>query len=88
MLFLINAAYAATDHNSSRSNKTSHTPASEVSNETEDMLKDVSSNASSIARQMIRIDQKDGYTGEYEVTVDVGVSIKRVLSPNGVSTQK
>jgi hypothetical protein len=37
---------------------------------------------------MIRIDQKDGYTGEYEVTVDVGVSIKRVLSPNGVSTQK
>ena len=86
LLLLINTAHAATDHNSSRSNKTSHTPASEVTNETEGMLREVSSDATSIARQMIRIDKKDGYTGDYEVTVDVGVSIKRILAPNGVAS--
>ena len=75
---MISAAQAATDHNSSRSNKTSHTPAAAVDQETDSMISEVSRDASSIASHMIAIDQKDGYTGEYEVTVDVGVSIKRV----------
>jgi hypothetical protein len=33
-----------------------------------------------VARNMIQVDQRDGYTGDYEIAVQVSVSIKRVKS--------
>ena len=71
----INFAQAAQDHNSSRSNKTASAMAPD---ETEKLLKLSKDGAIEMTKAMIALDQQDGYTGEYEVTVKVGVSINRV----------
>ena len=75
LVLFINTAQAAQDYNSSRSNRT---VGMSVGGETDKLLREASSEASAVAGSMIAIDQKDGYTGEYEVTVNVSVSIKRV----------
>ena len=73
----IQAAHTAQDHNSSRSNKTSSVAAP---NEIENLLDLTRADASAMAKTMVGSDQRDGYSGDYEVTVNVSVSIKRVKS--------
>ena len=82
-LFVINTAQAATDYNSSRSNKSL---SANILNDTEGLLKTTGADASAVASTMIAVDQKDGYTGEYNVTVDVRVSIERVVSPRDAAS--
>ena len=88
-LFFISTAQAAQDYNSSRSNKSSGVSAP---GDTDTLLKEASAEASSIAKNMIAVDQKDGYEGDYTVSVDVSVSIQRVVSPrdaaSGLATGK
>lgn len=68
---------SAQDHNSTRSNKTASAAAP---NEVENLLDQTRADASAVAKSMIAADGRDGYTGDYEVTVSVAVSIKRVKS--------
>lgn len=65
------------DHNSSRSNKTNTVAAP---NEVETLLDQTRADASAVAKTMIAADLRDGYAGDYEITVNVAVSIKRVRS--------
>ena len=69
---------SAQDHNSSRSNKTaSATAPSDV----EKMLELSRADALEVAKAMIAADQRDGYAGDYEITVTVGVSVARARRP-------
>ncbi|MBT9487519.1 MAG: hypothetical protein IV093_08425 [Rubrivivax sp.] len=68
---------SAQDHNSSRSNKTNTASAP---NEIENLLDLSRADASAVAKTMIAADTRDGYNGDYEITVNVAVSIKRVKS--------
>ncbi len=81
---LINTAQAAQDHNSSRSNKTGSIAAP---NETEILLELTKSDALAVAKTMIAVDQQDGFTGEYEITVNTHVSIKRVKDKKDKGTR-
>lgn len=69
------AVLSAQDHNSTRSNKTASAAAP---NEVENLLDQTRAEASTVAKAMIGADQRDGYAGDYEITVSVAVSIKRV----------
>jgi hypothetical protein len=71
------AAHTAQDHNSTRSNKTASAAAP---NEIENLLDLSRADASAVAKTMVASDQRDGYSGDYEITVNVSVSIKRVKS--------
>ena len=75
---LFGSAQAATDHNSSRSNKTSSVAAPDV---TDEMLRKAQQDASIVSKSMIAVDQSDGYSGDYEITVDVRVTIERSPRP-------
>ena len=75
---LLHSVQAATDHNSSRSNKTSSVAAPDV---TDEMLRKAQQDASIISKSMLQVDQSDGYQGDYEITVDVRVSIERSPRP-------
>ena len=74
----INTAQAATDYNSSRANRAENTGVVEV---TDGLLRESNSGALTVTKSMIAVDQKDGYDGEYNVTVKVSVSIER--TPKG-----
>lgn len=88
-LFLINTAQAAQDYNSSRSNKSSGITAPD---DTDTLLKETSAEALAVAKSMIALDQKDGFEGQYTISVDVHVNIERVPSPrdaaSGLATGK
>lgn len=73
----VGVVQSSQDHNSSRSNKTNTAAAP---NEVETLLDLTRADASSVAKAMIGADLRDGYTGDYEITVNVSVSIKRVRS--------
>ena len=68
-------ALSVQDHNSSRSNKTASAAAP---SEVETLLDQTRADASTVAKAMIAADLRDGYAGDYEITVNVSVSIKRV----------
>jgi hypothetical protein len=70
-------AHTAQDHNSTRSNKTASAAAP---NEIENLLDQSRADASAVAKTMVASDLRDGYSGDYEITVNVSVSIKRVRS--------
>jgi uncharacterized membrane protein YebE (DUF533 family) len=71
------AVLSAQDYNSSRSNKTASAAAP---SEVENLLDQARAEASTVAKTMIAADQRDGYAGDYEIAVNVSVSIKRVRS--------
>lgn len=73
-LLLAGTAQAAQDYNSSRSNRSAGVDAPD---EADTLLREASNDASSIARSMIASDMKDGYDGDYEITVEIAVSITR-----------
>lgn len=75
-LFFVNTLYAATDHNSSRSNKTS---SSQAPKETKVLIKNVSANALAVSKRMIEVDQSDNFDGEYLITVEMRVSLQRCV---------
>ena len=82
-LLLGNTVQAAQDYNSSRSNRQG---VSDVGDGADTLLKEASADASSVVKSMIAVDQKDGYTGEYDITVDVRISIERVVSPRDAAS--
>lgn len=80
-LLLANMAFAAQDHNSSRSNKTSSINAPE---ETEILLKEAKEEALAVTKAMLDVDQKkDRYDGDYVISVDVKVTVERVKREKG-----
>jgi len=76
---IIGSSQAATDYNSSRSNKADTVTAPNVTNE---LLRKAQQDASMVSKSMIEVDQRDGYTGDYDITVDVRVTIKRSPPPS------
>ena len=85
--FAINTAHAARDYNSSRSNIADSISAPDA---TDTLLKEASSEASVVTQSMIGVDQRDGYKGDYVITVDVDVSIVRARREpaSGLATGK
>jgi len=79
LLFILplQGVMSAQDHNSTRSNKTASVAAP---NEIENLLDLARADASAVAKTMVAADARDGYSGDYEITVNVAVSIKRVKS--------
>ncbi len=79
LLFMLplQSALSVQDHNSSRSNKTASAAAP---SEVENLLDLARADASAVAKAMIAAEGRDGYNGDYEITVNVAVSIKRVKS--------
>lgn len=73
-LLLSTTVMAATDYNSSRSNKQG---VNNLGDGVDSLLRESTKAASLVARSMVAADNVDGYTGEYVVTVDVRVSIER-----------
>ena len=45
--------------------------------DTNTLLKEVSADVSSVIKNMLAADQRDGYEGEYTVTVDVNLTLVR-----------
>ena len=80
LILTTNTAFAAQDHNSSRSNKSSGISAPE---DTDTLLREASTDASTVAKSMISADQRNGYNGDYIVTVDVRVTIERYIPGTG-----
>ena len=68
-------AYAATDYNSSRSNTEG---VADIPDETEILLEEAKKEALPVFNSMLTADQRrDGYEGEYKVTVKVKVKLER-----------
>lgn len=68
------SAHAAQDYNSSRSNKSNGVDVPDI---TDTLLRDASAEASLVTKTMIQNDMRDGYSGDYVVTVDVRVTLQR-----------
>ena len=77
--WFISSSQAATDYNSSRSNKSL---GAFVPDTTDELLKKVQLDASIVSKSMIEADLSDGYSGEYDITVDVHVRIERRPAPS------
>ncbi|MFT4937718.1 MAG: hypothetical protein ACI88A_000736 [Paraglaciecola sp.] len=75
-LFFANTLYAATDYNSSRSNRST---TNVVESETTTLIQKVSADALTVSKSMIAVDLRDGFEGEYLVTVEVRVSLQRCI---------
>lgn len=71
-----NIATAAQDHNASRSNTS--TGSVTAGDTTLTLLNQTKQDAYAVAKKMLAVDQRDGYKGEYQITVNMGVSIKRI----------
>lgn len=80
--FLWNCAHAAQDYNSSRSNNSSSI--AEAPDEVDKMLELSKADALSVAHKMIEIDKREGYSGAYEIKVNVSVSVERAPKNQGV----
>ena len=79
-LLFVNTLYAATDYNSSRSNKSL---SAAVVNDTTTLIKKVGADASAVSKSMIAVDQREGFDGEYLITVEVRVSLQRCVAVEG-----
>lgn len=75
-LFFVNTLYAATDYNSSRSNKSL---SAFVEDDTTTLIQKLSADASAVSKSMLAVDQRDKFDGEYLITVEVKVSLQRCI---------
>lgn len=82
LLFTVcaNTVSATQVYTSSKSNKVSSI-GTEAQEEANSLLVQTHQDASTVAKTMITSDQGDGYTGDYEITVNVNVTIKRIPKP-------
>lgn len=80
LLLLVAPSFAINDFNSSRSNREKGTLALSTA---EKMLREAGDDAYQVAKTMLDIDQKnEKYNGDYEIKVEVKVSIQRVEKNN------
>lgn len=81
LLLFTHTLYAATDYNSSRSNKSEDSGAIDNAST---LIKTVSADALAVSRKLIEIDKRDGFEGEYLVTVEMSIKLQRCVK---VATQ-
>ncbi len=77
LILSVSTVGAAQDYNSSRSNTTA---AIDVPDETEKLLRLAVEDATGVMRTMHLQDNRDGYQGDYQIKVEVQVTLERAPS--------